>query len=264
MKQVESLRREIAPHIRFLRKQVEKLERAEEMRKELVEIYKEYFAREDLYLKSEKQRFGQRDRRAKEELADLNRELEKAKSILTASKNKDRKSDEVVALEGRLSAIRGEKDSVTREIGRLEGEVNADRRAIEKEKDKQKRDEFKTIYLKDLEEVVSTIESLKSVEDAKRLFTEILSTLRAFISKHRGSNDSSLIGEAEKEIDSLSRERSKLEEKLRALNESEAKLNREYNASQTGYREGEGHRSRRREGRLPYNRQTERGQACRR
>jgi len=44
MKQVESLRREIAPHLRFLKKQVEKVEKAEAMRTELITLYKEYFA----------------------------------------------------------------------------------------------------------------------------------------------------------------------------------------------------------------------------
>ena len=263
MKQVESLRREIAPHIRFLKKQVEKLEKAEEMRKELIEIYKEYFAVENSYLKSEKQRLGEELAGPRKELTDLNRELEKAKDILTASKNKDRKSDEVVALEGRLSTIRSEKDSVTREIGRLEGEVNANRRAIEKEKEKQKRDEFKTIYLKDLEEVVSGLESFKSVDDAKRLFAEILSTLKAFISKHRGTNDSSFIGEAEKEIDSLGREKAKHEEKLRALNESESHAPARIRRAQAGDRERERYESRRREGRLQDHRAAERGQACR-
>jgi chromosome segregation protein len=40
MKQVESLRREIAPHLKFLKKQVEKLEKVEQMRGELRNFYK--------------------------------------------------------------------------------------------------------------------------------------------------------------------------------------------------------------------------------
>ena len=47
IKQVESLRREIAPHIRFLKKQVEKIEKAEEMKNQLVGLYHEYFRREE-------------------------------------------------------------------------------------------------------------------------------------------------------------------------------------------------------------------------
>lgn len=46
MKEVESLRRELAPHIRFLKKQVEKIEKAKEVRTELTSLYKEFFANE--------------------------------------------------------------------------------------------------------------------------------------------------------------------------------------------------------------------------
>ncbi|MEI6598653.1 MAG: AAA family ATPase, partial [bacterium] len=56
IKEVESLRREIAPHIRFLKKQVEKIEKAAALRAELSVQYREYFAREEAYLKKEKKR----------------------------------------------------------------------------------------------------------------------------------------------------------------------------------------------------------------
>ena len=53
---VRSLRREIAPHLKFLKKQVEKLEQANEMRECLKELYRNYFKREELYLKTERNR----------------------------------------------------------------------------------------------------------------------------------------------------------------------------------------------------------------
>ncbi|MCX6716146.1 MAG: AAA family ATPase [Candidatus Taylorbacteria bacterium] len=228
MKQVESLRREIAPHIKFLKKQVEKIEKSREMRAELVSLYKEYFSIEDNYLKTEKKRLGDELAGPKRELGELEHELEKAKNVLTASKGRDEKSHDVINIEGRLTAIRTEKDEITRELGRLEGEINANKRAIEKEKEKQKRDEFKTVYLKDLEDVVVTIESFKSIEDARKLFSEILGVLRAFITKHRAVSDSSSIGEAKKEISQLSNEKVVQEEKLKGLSSSETKLRADY------------------------------------
>lgn len=228
VKQVESLRREIAPHLKFLKKQVEKVEKAEQLRIELISLYKEYFAAEDHYVKSEKERLNAELAGPKKEMAELERELEKAKKILTDSKGKDEKSGEIIELEERLKSVRVEKDGITRELGRLEGEIGANKRSIEKEKEKQKRDEFKTIYLKDLEEVVGKIETFKSIADAKALFSEITSLLKSFITKHRGTNDSALIGEAEKEIDTLQKEKAVLEEKLKALSGSESKLSHDY------------------------------------
>jgi chromosome segregation protein len=223
MKQVESLRREIAPHLRFLMKQVEKVEKAEEMRKDLIAIYKEYFAQEEYYLKSEKERLAGEIAGPKKELAELDRALEKAKEILTASKNKDKKSDEVIALEGKLASIRVEKDSITRELGRLEGEINANKRAVEKEVGRMKQEELKTVYLKDVEELARTAESFQTVR-------EIIQAIKSFIAKHRSSTDSEFIAEAEKEIATLSKQRGEFEAKLKSLAAEEEKLKREYDS----------------------------------
>ncbi|MDE1940989.1 MAG: AAA family ATPase, partial [Patescibacteria group bacterium] len=221
MKQVESLRREIAPHIRFLKKQVEKIERAEELRKELIQLYKAYFADEEGYIETERESIAAASAGPRKEAADLERELEEAKKILTGSKGSDAKSGEVVGLESRIKAVRAEKDSITRELGRIEGEMNACRRAIDKEKEKQKRDEFKTIYLKDLEEAVASAEIFQTVK-------EVISSLRAFISRHRQSVDSSVIADSEKEIEALSREKAGLESRLKDLIEEESRLSKEY------------------------------------
>src|SRR3989344_1536497 len=51
--QVNALRRELAPHLRFLARQVEKLERADGLRRELVVLAQSYFATEDAYLAAE-------------------------------------------------------------------------------------------------------------------------------------------------------------------------------------------------------------------
>ena len=52
--QVEALRKEIAPHLKFLTKQVEKLAKTETLREELIKLAQEYFKREDVYLNSAK------------------------------------------------------------------------------------------------------------------------------------------------------------------------------------------------------------------
>ena len=54
MKEVTLLRRENAPHLNFLRKQVEKFEKIKEMQSELVILYKEYLKREHVYLEQQK------------------------------------------------------------------------------------------------------------------------------------------------------------------------------------------------------------------
>src|SRR3989344_4778143 len=55
MKEVTLLRRENAPHLNFLKKQVEKFEKTKEMQTELGLLYREYLKKESVYLEQEKQ-----------------------------------------------------------------------------------------------------------------------------------------------------------------------------------------------------------------
>ncbi len=223
MKQVESLRREIAPHLRFLKKQVEKVEKAEEMRRELISVYKIFFAHEEQYITTEKTRLHAEIAGPKKELSDLEHALNKAKDILTASKNKDVTSDELISLEKKLAETRTETDSVVRELGRIEGEINANKRAKEKEEGRMKQEEFKTVYLKDVEDVISKAELFQTVK-------EVIDAFRHFIKGHRSTNDSQFIAEMEKEITRLSDEKKSFEHKRAELGDFEKKIVSEYNA----------------------------------
>ncbi len=229
MKQVESLRREIAPHLRFLKKQVEKLEKAEELRKELIVLYREYFASEDYYIKNEKDKILAELRGPKAELEVLDSDLANAKKILTESKSADKKSEEIISYEEKLKNVRIEKDNLVRELGRVQGELNANKRAIEKEEIRQKQEEYQTVYLKDVEAIVGKVESLRSISDVGRLFSEVLSLLKNFITSHRSNIDSTLIGEAKEEIAKLDEEKKKFEIKIEEATRLEAGLQKEYN-----------------------------------
>jgi chromosome segregation protein len=228
IKQVESLRREIAPHLKFLKKQVEKIEKAEEMRKELITLYREFFAREDLFIRTEKDRLTKELAGPEGEMAELNQSLQHAKNILTASKSKDKKSDEIIAFENRLAEVRREKDTLMRELGRLEGEISAQKRAWDKEKERQQREETRTIPLKELEETVNSLEKFRSIEDVKTLFNEVITALRGFISKHKSTIGGELLVEIEREIESLSKKKGSLEGDLLSVSDKERRFVTEY------------------------------------
>lgn len=230
VKQVESLRREIAPHLRFLKKQVEKVEKAEQLRVELRGLYKEYFAREDAYINAGKARISAELGSPSKELADLDQALNKAREILASSKAKDVKSEAIIHVEKEIASTRARKDEISREIGRIEGEIMANKRAIEKEKEKQKRDELKTVYLRDVEEVIEHIGKLESIVDAKKLFQDVMGALRDFVRRHRSLNDSAVIGEAESEISRLHNDKVLREADRNVIIEKEKELAHRYEA----------------------------------
>ena len=222
MKSVESLRREIAPHLKFLKKQVEKVEKVAELREELRKIYKEYLKREEIYLKNERSRIDLEKNPLNKELSILDQEIAIARKTLEDSKNRDAKSNELIEIEGNLYKIRIDKDSIMRELGKIEGEISAGQRTISKEKEKQARDEFKTVYLRDVEDIAKQIDVLQTIEEIKRL-------LFGFISSHKDKVDSSLVAEIEKYKNALRNKKEEYEKNLKVFDEKERTLNLEYN-----------------------------------
>jgi chromosome segregation protein len=138
MKEVESLRRELAPHLRFLKKQVEKLEKAKEVRHQLTDLYKEYFAYEKAILDGEIADIAQKRVEPKKEFTELEQKLISIKQTLSATDTTSSLTDELFACEQDLKVARQTKDTYSREIGRYEGEIAYTERSIEKKIQKKK------------------------------------------------------------------------------------------------------------------------------
>jgi chromosome segregation ATPase len=128
VKEVEALRREIAPHIRFLKKQVERLERAEELARELATACQTYFAIEELYLSTEKSRVKGERVNAGEKLAAAEAEL-KAFEDRSINDTEGMKHVERVRMaERELDRVTQERSQLSREIGRAEGALESAKR----------------------------------------------------------------------------------------------------------------------------------------
>lgn len=129
--QVEALRREIAPHIRFLGKQVEKLERAEELAKELRAASQTYFALEEAYVRIEKEKAEAMLRQTSERLAAHTSELSAFEERATTDAEGMKRSEAVRQAERELDRLTGERAGLARELGRIEGALNeAKRRSV--------------------------------------------------------------------------------------------------------------------------------------
>lgn len=222
MKSVESLRREIAPHLKFLKKQVEKVEKVQELREELRKAYREYLKREEIYLKNERNSIDTDKKPLSKEIIDLEQEISQARKTLEDSKGRDSRSNELIEIEGGLHKIRIDKDTIMRDLGKIEGEISAGQRTILKEKEKQTQDEFKTVYLKDVEEIFKKIDFIQTIEEIKKL-------LSSFIYSHKNKIDSTLIGEIEKDLSSLISKKEGLEKSLRKLDDEERSKTLTYN-----------------------------------
>ena len=205
--QVQSLRREVAPHLQFLERQIKKIERALQLRQQLTNVYAEYLKREDTYIAFHHDRLISERKEPSERLESLKSALIRAKEVLAESHKEDTKSTALVSLEEKISAVRKEKQDLFRTVGQLDGQVSFLERRIAQMKDTHSRESEAVIPVKELSGVTNAIENLvtKAVksDDAsylQRTLTDVVHMLRKFVQQ------SSFVGQLHVDLDTFQHE----------------------------------------------------------
>ncbi len=121
MKEVSMLRRENAPHLNFLRKQVEKFEKAKELQVELATLYREYLKRESVFLDEEKATLLAEKNKIQSELSLVGEKIASASEEQSPEGN--RKIEELRGLEKTINETRAIKNELERKLGRIEGMI---------------------------------------------------------------------------------------------------------------------------------------------
>lgn len=235
--QVESLRREIAPHIRYLKKQVEKVEKAIEFKNELLGLSLEYLKREDEYIKHVHDEILAQKNPLQVEYRNVLDEIHKIKEHLKHAEHKDAKSAELVSLEEEMHAVRQTKDALVRDMGRVEGEVSSQMRLIKKQEELARSNEWKTVQLRAVEdlhaqvfELMGHVEHAQDAHTVKSSIQAIRDLLKAFVEMHRDTVDTTLIKEAEFEIQKLGDERIRIEREIEKITKEEQRMRASYEA----------------------------------
>ena len=195
--QVEALRREIAPHIRFLAKQVERLDRAEELAKELRAACQTYFAIEEAYITSERKSTEARLSDVTGKLRALEVELQAFEERATTDAEGMRRSEAVRKAERELDRLTAERSELAREIGRIEGALTEAKRRSQAVA----RDPYVKVPREDLSALRDEVEKqVQAVEQAEPSAVHAaLMTLRAaivaFFERYGTGNDDLLLEE---------------------------------------------------------------------
>jgi len=192
--QVESLRRENAPHLKFLERQVKKMERARTLREELVEKYKDYLKREEQYLSYEREVITGARREPEAALKDVTKRISELEKALATSDEDTKTLAKIEEARGVLGTLRSELAQHTRNVGRLEGQVTYEERRIERERQTASEDEGQPVPYKeakslweDLTRILDTAHDKSgdlgtlrgALQDAQKL-------LRTFVERHHG------------------------------------------------------------------------------
>ncbi len=225
IQQVNSLRRELAPHLRFLERQVEKLERAEGFRRELIELGHTYFAIEDAYLADEKEKTIKQRTEAKERLTSVSAELAAIEERTTVDAEGAKRLETVRKHEQRADKLSAERSALSRDLGRVEG-------ALYGAKERAKRmvnDAYARIAREDLsalaEEAQKHLNRSTSGETALIALKALVDTIRTFVDRFIAPGDD-LLSEEERSVYALEQEHEQLVKKDKLLAEEleEARL----------------------------------------
>lgn len=189
--QVESLRREAAPHLKYLKKQVEKAERSLEVQAELKRTYADYLRREDTYIAYHFDRLTEKRRGPEALLEEFKDKIKEAKEAL--QDNEDAEAKEALkAVEEEYKAASEYRQKTQHELSQLQGQIGfLERRLAHAQKSTSTGNKLiPHAHLEALiEEVAGAAErALSRGGEAvlQRALTDLIHQLRSFLKKSQG------------------------------------------------------------------------------
>lgn len=234
IEKVESLRREVAPHLRFLEKQMKKIERALELREQLKHFYAEYLKREDTYLAFHQDRLEKEKITLKKELKEKDEALQNAKEILAREGSGENRA-ELIEAENELTEARRLKQDLTREVATLEGQLSFLERRITSASERGGISDSATVSYAALDKVVSSLEweverAVKSDDLSllRRTLRDLVHTLRQFLMRSVEEHDGGNMAEEEREREDLMGRKADLEKKLGEATKQESLVEEKY------------------------------------
>ncbi len=186
IEKVESLRREIIPHLKFLKKQVEKIEEGHKMKESLKNAYQIYLKIESLYIAHEKNRIALEIATPKQRLKEIESDI-----VRFEAETKQAINNELVEAvkrgESDLSVIFAQKSELQRKMGRLEGQISS----LEKLREKtERKEQYSSVTLSsdDVHTLKKETELMESNVDNVPALREIVTRVISFVKKITQSN----------------------------------------------------------------------------
>ena len=185
IERTQSLRRELTPHLRFLRGQVEKIEKTRELKEELTEKLLDYLAREHAWLTQEDARLSGESHEHEAELKKLMANVGETRSKrgnaggLMLSELQAKLSER----EAKIQGARRESERLTRELGRAEGALEANNVTVEA---------IVPVphvrgFVRELDGIIAELEREHDIRNIKQKLAEIRRQIVSFINGLSGS-----------------------------------------------------------------------------
>ncbi len=237
MREVEGLRRELAPHLRYLGAQVKKIEESQKLRDSLAELYLEYLKRESVRIRVGQLLLAEERRIPQEEHTTLGTRIAALRAAL-AQKQNDAGASELVHLEDEGRRLVARRDSLGRELGRVEGELAAQARIITTMVDSVPAAQAREFG----EQVEQELQQALTLDDAgaKRTLQALIVLAKDFLRRMvRVEQPRVSADELNQKKQSLETELAEVEQKAKEVSEQVAELRKKIENEKDANREGE-------------------------
>ncbi len=236
MKQVESLRREIAPHLKFLEKQVRKIEELKVLRGDLLENYREYLRREELYLTHSRAELTEARKEPESQRRSIDERITFLRADLARSESGEEGGSSLMKLEEDVRVAAGSREVLLRDISRIEGELSFIERRIHELARRAHDESAATVPLRSVREFLSSVtQRLRSaaaegaIEALQMAVKELLAAVEQFGASVR-PEDAGELPELQKDAEAKTREIEALKQKLITAEGEEKDLRRRIEA----------------------------------
>lgn len=211
--QVESLRKEIQPHLKFLKKQAEKIEKALSLKDKLKDVSSKYFSKEEKFLKRGFSRLALECKKPFNELASLEKKINSTREELEKEGEKFPASSELINLESELEDLRSKRLAFERDLGRWEG-------IIEVEEKKQKETIETMIERAAVEKFLEKLTRYLEEGFLRLVFEKIQKAVEEFSNEIKFQKQTALAAE----LETLKKKRDEISSSLEALRQKEKEL----------------------------------------
>ncbi len=173
IKEVQALRREIAPHLAFLKKQVQVVEKARQMREDLRNLYRTYLSKEGTYINNETKRLGDLRRSLNNKGSSLDSRIEELQRRNNENKPNDVYSKEIEDYENKVSNIRDTKNELVRKLGRIEGIIEGIEHQFSKVKEVKSKVIEESEWRAFVEDIRTRIDEAIKIEDLPNIINAL-------------------------------------------------------------------------------------------
>ena len=193
--EVNSLRREIAPHLQYLKRELDKITKARELKAKLQDFYSEYLRREDVYLAAQYERVKTEETKVTQALTEAQTRIEKINSTISeegsptevddsaeraavrsaqeqlrsAEEGSNRTAGRITALEEQIQAMAEDGQTVHVPLEKVETQWEAAQTAADKQADPESASAMSKAYQLLVENFSSWLKQARKITDTQEL-----------------------------------------------------------------------------------------------